>query len=443
MARELPPTLVVANREFARAHPGESGARQPVHTMYGGAHLYNWNVCRKMGALAQRALAEYAPDAATLALATGIPNRLADVVYERLLEKLLRQPVEDFHVDFEDGYGFRPDAEEDAAADRCAEEMAKSMEEDSLPPFVGIRIKPLNQECSARAVRTLRRFLTALLKKTGGHLPKNFSVTLPKITISEQVSALAALLDEFGVVHIELMIETPQALLLLPRLIDAARGRAVAAHFGPYDYTSNVGIVRQDVLHPACDFARAMMQAQAAGLGLRLADGPTNVMPVRIFRGDSISPAQAAENRAAVHRGWKLHYEHIQHALGFGFYQGWDLHPAQLVSRFAAVYAFFLDGLDLASERLKNFVAQAAQATMVAGIFDDAAMGQALLNYFLRAIECGAIPESDASSLTGLSMEELRSRSFAKISAQRGPATSKSKPNLIPRTIGSAGDTIA
>jgi hypothetical protein len=51
----------------------------------------------------------------------------------------------------------------------------------------------------------------------------------------------------------------------------------------------------------------------------------------------------------------------------------------------------------------------------VGDIFDDAATGQGLLNYFLRAINCGAIPESDAPRLTGLSLEELRSASFAKI----------------------------
>lgn len=405
-------SLEQANREFARTHPGESGARQPVHTVYGGAHLFRHDVCRKMGALARRALDEYAPDAATLALALGIPNRLADSVYARVAEKLRSEPVEDFHIDFEDGYGVRSDEEEDAAAQRCAKEMALAMDAGTLPEFVGIRIKPLNEECRARSLRTLDRFCAGL-----GQLPKNFSVVLPKITVVEQVSALADDLDRYGVARMEIMIETPQSVLMLPKLIEAGRGKIAAAHFGPYDYTASLGIARQSILHPVCDWARAMMQAQAAGTGVHLADGPTNVMPVPVHRGESITPRQAAENRAAVHRGWKLHYEHIQHALVNGFYQGWDLHPAQLISRFAAVYTFFLDGLEEASERLKNFLAKAAQATIVSGVFDDAATGQGLLNYFLRAINCGAIAESEVPALTGVPLAQLRAGSFAEIVA--------------------------
>ena len=98
-----------------------------------------------------------------------------------------------------------------------------------------------------------------------------------------------------------------------------------------------------------------------------------------------------------------------------GFYQGWDLHPAQLPSRYAAVYSFFLEGLGPASERLKNFVEKAAQATLVGDVFDDAATGQGLLNYFLRALNCGAMTEREAIEMSGLTVDELRTRSFVKI----------------------------
>lgn len=404
--------LTAANREFARTHPGDSGARQPVHMMVGGAHLFKRDVCQRMGALARRALDEYAPDAATLALATGIPHRLAEAVYDRVAAKLDREPVEDFHIDFEDGYGVRSDREEDADAVRCADEMAAAMNAGSLPVFTGIRIKPFNEEWTARSVGTLRRFCSRLPR-----IPDGFSVILPKITVVEQAAALSDLLDELGVERMEIMIETAQSLLLLPDLIDAARGKCIAAHFGPYDYTASLGIARQHILHPVCDWARSMMQAQAAGRGVRLADGPTNVMPVALYRGASISGQQEAENRAAVHRGWKLHYQHVQHALVNGFYQSWDLHPAQLVARYAALYAFFLDGLEEASERLRNFIDKAARSTMVGGVFDDAATGQGLLNYFLRAINCGAIAEADAPALTGVSVEQLRAGSFPQIVA--------------------------
>ena len=117
---------------------------------------------------------------------------------------------------------------------------------------------------------------------------------------------------------------------------------------------------------------------------------------------------------SSVHRAWKLHYDHAMHSLVGGFYQGWDLHPAQLPTRYGAVYAFFLGGLPPATARLKNFIEKAAQATLVGDVFDDAATGQGLLNYFLRARNCGAITEAEASA-TGLTPEEFASRSFLKI----------------------------
>ena len=410
----LPESLTKANQEFSRRYPGDSGRRQPVHTVYGGAHLFKADLCRKMGAIAERTLTEFAPDGATLALAIGIPNHLADTVYERVIEKLRREPVEDFRIDFEDGYGNRADAEEDATADSAAEEVLKGLEAGTLPPFLGIRIKCFSEELKGRSVRTLVRFLN----KLGSRVPEHFVVTLPKITVPEQVSALVDILEQVGSgVKMEMMVETPQSIFMLLKLVEAARGRCVAAHFGTYDYTASLGITaaHQHMLHPACDFARSMMQATLAGTGLWLSDGATNIMPVAPHRGTSLSPEQELDNRTAVHRAWKLHHDHIRHSLDNAFYQGWDLHPAQLPTRYATVYSFFLEGLNAASERLRNFISKAAQATIVGDVFDDAATGQGLLNYFLRAINCGAIPEADAPELTGLSLEELRSASFVKI----------------------------
>ena len=424
--------LTRANQEFARTHPGESGRRQPVHVVYGGAHLFRSDGARRLGALAERTLAEYAPDAATFAAACGVPERLADAIYARVVEKLRREPVEDLRLDFEDGYGVRPDSEEDATAKSAAVEVAKGFAEGTLPPFIGIRIKPLNEEMKQRSFRTLDLFLNELFDRTGGLLPENFVVTLAKITVPEQVAELvdeldghvARKLDRCRDISIEIMVETPQSLFLLPRLIEAARGRCVGAHFGIYDYTASLGITasNQDMLHPACGFARAMMQATLAGTGVRLSDGATNLLPVAVHRGDSLSGRQAAENCAAVHRAWKTHAAHIRNSLYNGFFQSWDLHPAQLPSRYAAVYAFFLEEMEASSERLRNFIAKAAQATEVGGVFDDAATGQGLLNFFLRAINCGAIKERDAPALTGLSAEELSSASFLKILGKRRAA---------------------
>ena len=208
------------------------------------------------------------------------------------------------------------------------------------------------------------------------------------------------------------MIETTQSILSargesnLPLFLDAARGRAVAAHFGTYDYTAscNITAAEQRMDHPSCDFARHMMQVAYAGTGLWLSDGATNVLPI----GD----------RDTIHRAWKLHVHHIRHSLVHAYYQGWDLHPAQLVSRYGALYSFFLEGIDAAGVRLKNFVGKAAQATLVGDVFDDAATGQGLLNFFLRGINSGALTEDEALA-TGLTLDELRSRSFVKILAGR------------------------
>lgn len=461
-----------ANEESMRHYPGETGLRQPVHTVYGGAHLFKADSAKRLGSLARRSLDQFAPDFLTFARTLGLPGSkelpevsdddatelasllktepdkvrkenkgawLAYTIYRRVVDKLHREPVEDFRIDFEDGYGNRPDREEDGHAISAATEVAEGSKNKTLPPFIGIRIKPLNEELRERSLRTLDIFVSALVKLNNSRLPDNFVVTLPKITIPEQVSALVALLTqleqrtdlEAGSLKFEMMIETTQSIINhrgqinLPLLLAAGEGRCVAAHFGTYDYTAgcNITAAHQHMLHPACDFAKHMMQVSFAGTGIWLSDGATNIMPVAPHRftegGPALTPEQIEENRQVVHRAWKLHYDHVQHSLENAFYQGWDLHPAQLPTRYAAIYAFFLESLEAASERLKNFVEKAAKATLVGDVFDDAATGQGLLNYFLRAINCGAITEAEAVELSGLTLPELRSASFVKILKNR------------------------
>jgi citrate lyase beta subunit len=433
--------LKKANAAFDASYPGESGRRQPVHCFYGGAHLFQAGAAKRLGELALQSLDDYAPDAKTLASALGwnASEPLADEVYSRMIEKLRREPVEDLHIDFEDGYGNRPDDIEDGHAVSTAREVAAGMKAGILPPFIGIRIKPLNEELMGRGIRTLDLFLTTLLAETGGRVPEGFLIALPKITVPEQPAALAVILTEFekasglapGSLRFELMVETAQSVLnskgesSLPHFLRASGGRCVAAHFGIYDYTASLGITaaHQHMLHPSGDFARSMMQVAFAGTGVRLSDGGTNLMPVPLHRGKGLSDAKRAENRAAVHRAWKLHYDHIQHSLANGFYQGWDLHPAQLPVRYAAVYAFYLQSLDEAAVRLKNFIEKAAQATEVGGVFDDAATGQGLLNFFVRAINCGAIDETEAQRRTGVTHEEFLAASFPRILKARTAST--------------------
>jgi hypothetical protein len=303
----------------------------------------------------------------------------------------------------------------------------------ALPGFIGIRIKPMSNELHARSLRTLDLFVSTLTRALGKRLPRNFVVTIPKVMGPAHVSAVAracaALEKRLGLtpraVRFELMIETPQSILgsdgrsKLRELVAAGDRRVAGAHFGPYDYTALCGITAswQQMRHPACDFARHMMQVALAQSGVRLSDGPTTIMPIgphRAVADRSLTDTERRENRDVVHRAWKAHYDDIQHSLVNGFYQGWDLHPAQLVSRYASVYAFFLSARPAATARLKNFVEKAAQATLVGDVFDDAATGQGLLNFFVRGLTSGALTIEEAME-TGLTLEELQGRSFLKI----------------------------
>lgn len=427
--QKISASLATANNTYLKLNPGESPARQPVHTVYGGAHLFKASTAKRIGELAVASLKTNAPDAKVFGHALGLNPELANTVFARVSEKLQREAVEDFRIDFEDGYGVRPDAEEDATAITAAQEVAAGMKDGTLPPFIGIRIKTLSDELKIRSLRTLDIFLSELLDNTKGKLPGGFVVTLPKITHVDHVKALTnafELLESANklspnTLKMEFMVETPQSIFdangacALPAFVAAAKNRCVAAHFGTYDYTASLNITadHQVMDHPSCDFARHVMKVNLASTGIWLSDGATNVMPVGVHR-EPKNQKEQDENRESVHKAWRLSYGHIQHSLRHAYYQGWDLHPAQLPVRYAALYAFFLTGLKPASARLKNFIEQAAKATLVGDIFDDAATGQGLLNYFLRAMNCGAITEQEVLA-TGLSLDEIRLRSFKKI----------------------------
>jgi len=400
-----------ANGEFARAYPGDAASRRPVHTVYGGAHLFRFDTPAKLGRVALHSVEQYAPDAATFVSALGLEGVDPEVLYSRVRDKLGREPVEDYRIDFEDGYGYRPDLEEDRDAVSAALELARALRENTVPPSSGIRIKSFSQDLYRRSIRTLDLFLTLLLHETGGKLPPNFVVCLPKIVAAEQVESLATLLERFesaaaleqGRLKLEIMVETTQCIPQLAALATAARGRCIAAHLGAFDFTScqEIAVGAQSYTHPANDFARQMMQVAFAVTGIRIVDSVTNLIP----KGD----------RDTVHHAWRIHAGHVRHSLVRGIYQGWDLHPSQIPARLGAVYAFFLEELDAVSVRLKTFIERATQATMAGNVFDDAATGQGMLNFFLQAAGCGALDQADIPARTGLSIDELRSGSFAAI----------------------------
>lgn len=454
-------SLKIANLQFQQTYPGDKPDRQPVHTVYGGANLFKSDTCKKMGDIALKNLQTYAPNFVVLADTLQLqgfvelpssekkieklvkkldrmsekerkknPAWLPYSVYNKIIKKLKTEAVEDFRIDFEDGFGNRSDEEEDATAVNAANELAKGMKNKTISPFIGIRIKPFTEDLKYRGVRTLDIFLTTLLQKTKGKLPDNFVVMLPKVTIPEQVITLIHLFEIIekknnltpGSLKMETMVEATQIIMddegrnPLMKIIRASEGRCIAAHFGTYDYTASCGITAryQTMDHPVCDFAHHMTKVALGGTGIFLSDGATNVMPIAPNRGEKLTKEQLKENTESVHNAWRTGYSHTMHSLINGFYQGWDLNPAQLPMRYAATYNFFLSSYNDAVFRLKIFVDRAAISTLTGDIFDDAATGQGLLNFFLKAMNCGAITEKEALA-TGLTLDEIRSRSFHNI----------------------------
>ena len=434
--KKLFSSLNKANTAFQKIYPGDRSERQPVHTLYGGANLFKYDSAKTLGERALEVFETYAPDHKTFGKIFGfdMTTGFSQKIYSKVIAKLKSEAIEDFRIDFEDGYGNRSNEEEDETAVTAAKEVAKGMKEKSLSPFIGIRIKPFTEEMKERGLRTLDIFISTLVKESKGKLPENFVVMLPKVTIPEQPATLAAFFKILekelklnkGSLKMEMMVETTQSIMAIDgtnplyKFIEASDRRCIAMHFGTYDYTASCSITAkyQEMDHPVCDFAHHMTKVALAHTGIWLSDGATNTMPIGPHRGDNLTKEQMDENKAIVHRAWKKGYDHIRHSLWNGFYQGWDLNPAQFPMRYAAVFAFFLESYDDAVDRLKTFVEKAARATLIGDVFDDAATGQGLLNYFLRALNSGAITEEEVL-VTGLTLDEIRSRSFKKILENR------------------------
>ncbi|MFJ6725482.1 DUF6986 family protein [Streptomyces sp. NPDC091281] len=395
-------SLAPVDAALARHYPGDPGTRQPVHTVYVPADAYTADTVRAWGDRALAALDEHAPDAAAFAAVLGLPDDLAEPVHARVRAKLEREPVEDLRVDFEDGYGPRPDAEEDETAARAARLVAEAYEHGTAAPWTGIRMKCLEANVRARGIRTLDIFLTGLT--AAGPLPDGLVLTLPKVTYPEQVTAMVRLLEAFEKAHglpagrlrFEIQIETSQALLAtdgtatVARLIQAAEGRATGLHYGTFDYSAALGVsaAHQASDHPVADHAKAVMQVAAAGTGVRVSDGSTNVLPV--------GPTDR------VHAAWRLHYGLTRRALARAYYQGWDMHPGHLPTRYAAVFAFYREGFDRAAERLARYAARAGGDVM-----DEPATARALSGYLLRGLDCGALDAAEVTAATGLGRAEL------------------------------------
>jgi len=402
LTRELDRRLEPADRELAALYPGERPVRQPVHTAYVPADQFSLDLPRRWGTDASAALTANGGSPAELASALDMDRAVIEKIYDRITGKLDREPIEDLRIDFEDGYGPRPDDEEDADTLSAARALRESLTTGIAPPFFGIRFKSLESPTRRRGVRTLDLFVGELARSGG--LPDGFVVTLPKVTSVDQVQAMMFVCDELerthglppGSLHFEIQVETTQAILgpdgrtRIAPMLHAAAGRCTGLHYGTYDYSASCGIAAeyQSMEHPAADHAKAIMQVAAVGTGVHVSDGSTNVLPTG-------SPA-------AVRSAWRLHARLVRRSLEHGFYQGWDMHPAQLPSRYAAVYAFYLQGLPTATARLRAYVQRADS-----GYLDEPATAVALAGFILRAIDCGAADQADISKAVGLERDRL------------------------------------
>lgn len=397
--------LSAADAQLVNQYPGDDGRRQPIHTVYVPGNRYSATMPADWGSTALGAAKDAGGLDAVAALVGAsrgtdcAPETLAALVQN----KLTTEPIEDLRIDFEDGYGTFDDATEDADVAQAIAALRIALDAGTSTPFVGTRFKCFEAGTRARGLRTLDMFVSGLLDSGG--LPDGLTLTLPKVTSVDQVEAMVVVASALeranglpaGRIRFEVQVETPQAILgadgraPVAQFIHAGQGRVSSLHYGTYDYSASLGIAAayQSMEHPAADHAKNVMQLAVAGTGVHLSDGSTNILPV----GDPDNVAMA----------WKLHARLVRRHLERGIYQGWDMHPAQLVTRYLATYAFYRGAFAPAATRLRNYVHRLDSTVM-----DEPATARALANAIHRGSVCGALTVDEIETATDLSMSTVR-----------------------------------
>lgn len=397
--------LAAADAHLAACYPGDDGRRQPVHTVYVPANRYAVTTPTDWGSAALAAAGSAGGLDAVAALVGAdegtdcAPDTLAALVDH----KLRTEPIEDLRIDFEDGYGTFDDTTEDADVESALAALRSAIDEGSSTPFVGIRFKCLEAGTRARGLRTLDMFVSGLVESGG--LPDGLTLTLPKVTSVDQVEAMVAVASALeatnglpaGRIRFEVQVETPQAILgadgraPVAQFIHAGQGRVSSLHYGTYDYSASLGIAAayQSMEHPAADHAKNVMQLAVAGTGVHMSDGSTNILPV----GDPDNIAMA----------WTLHARLVRRHLERGIYQGWDMHPAQLVTRYLSTYAFYRRAFGPAATRLRNYVHRLDSTVM-----DEPATARALASVIHRGSVCGALTGDEIETATDISTSTVR-----------------------------------
>lgn len=366
--------------DLASQFPGSGGGRQPVHTVFVPADEFSSNTPAEWGERALRLLNKHTPGDGSFGTTFMLDPSLAGMIRSRVAAKLAREPVEDLRIDFAGAYGTRGEEEEDAHVAQAVEAVAASYGAQRLPHFWGVRVKSFSGGGHERAMRTLDGFLTSLRDRLG-RLPGGFTITLPDVMDAAQVGVFTDYLDRLeaalglprGVLHFEIQIDLPQVLadhrggLGIRRILTSGQGRIGTVHFGAASYTAALGLPHEEqrLDHPACDFARHVLQTSVAGRGIRLSDGPSHMIP-RDEGGDEIAAC------------WQAHVTGVRHSLAHGFYQSWDLHPAHLTARYAALFDFHLSGVDATVDKIRAASDPAPH----------------LMERLQRGVACGALDES-------------------------------------------------
>jgi citrate lyase beta subunit len=406
---------------------------QPLHTLYGGAHLFKQDTIQKLSEVIRRYTRTYlkSPESIQILLHLALPAEeetisrpLIEELFTLISRKIEGSAIEDYRIDFEDGYGYHTDAEEDATAVSAAREAAAAFLQGTLPPFVGFRVKSFSGHSRKRALNTLDIFLSEFLEASGGKLPSDFAITLPKIESLEEIESFNETIAEIEYraglkkesLQTELMIEEPGLLIaktgasLLPQILSIAGSRCAGLHIGIYDYLSALQVPAsfQSYMHPLVIDLRTKLLIASHASPIHIVDGVTNILPVEIHRGKELTADAFDENMGAVYAGWSAHIRHVTHSLEFGIYQGWDIHPAQVIARYIAVYKHLLMAKQETLDRMKRFMTIATKPNQSGGIFDDAATVRGLLVSLRRMNALGIVSDEEILS-AGLTKEQLQS----------------------------------
>ena len=308
--------------------PGDDGRRQPVHTVYVPADRYHPDLPAQWGAAAA-ACVEARRDRGGLAAPPGWIDGSPPRSPLASCAKLAAEPIEDLRLDFEDGYGPRPDDEEDARRRGDGEPLA-----DAAPPGPRRRCRPAVQvlrgaDPPPRA--THPRPVPRHPARRPAACPTGWSSRCPRSARSSQVAGHGRRSAGGSrrrrtprrSLRFEIQVETPQ-------LIIGADGTRPVAAADPRRWRAGH--------RPALRHLRLQRLAAASPRPTRPCDHPAADFAKQVDAGGRRrhrgAPVRRLHQRAAgrrpaqVHAAWRLHAGLVRRALERGFYQGWDLHPA-------------------------------------------------------------------------------------------------------------------